>query len=160
MGLVLDEAGELSPAASNLRTQQVVLWSSPFVALILLVLYLAFPGFRPPMSPSMTATEVAKFYADHRGQVLFSMVGFNLCGILIVPFQVLIMAQMMRMKTQSHIFAFSYLTAVVAGATLFALSNIFFSVAAFRPEQNAEPRADAERPRVDHVRGADRDDGR
>ena len=52
MGLVLDEAGELSPAATNLRTQQVVLWSSPFVALILLVLYLAFPGFRPPMSPS------------------------------------------------------------------------------------------------------------
>jgi hypothetical protein len=134
MRLVLDEAGELSPAASNMRAQQVILWSSPVVAGILLVLFVAFPGFLPPMSPTMPAAEVAKFYVDHRGQILFSMVGFNLCGILIVPFQVLIMARMMRMKTGSHIFAFSYLTAVVAGATLFALSNIFFSVAAFRPE--------------------------
>ena len=137
MALVLDEAGELTPAASNMRAQQVILWSSPVVAGILLVLFVAFPGFLPPMSPTMPASEVARFYADHRGQVLFSMVGFNLCGILIVPFQILIMARMMRMKTGSHIFAFSYLTAVVAGATLFALSNIFFSVAAFRPEQNA-----------------------
>jgi len=137
MQVALDDAGELTPAASNLRAQQVVLWSSPFVAGILLVLFVAFPGFWPPMSPNLSANEVARFYAEHRGQVLFSMVGFNLCGILIVPFQVLIMAQMMRMKTQSHIFAFSYLTAVVAGATLFALSNIFFSVAAFRPEQDA-----------------------
>src|SRR6478609_5274023 len=113
MRVVLDEAGELSPAASNMRAQQVILWSSPVVAGILLVLFVAFPGFLPPMSPNLPASEVATFYSEHRGQVLFSMVGFNLCGILIVPFQVLIMAQMMRMKTQSHIFAFSYLTAVV-----------------------------------------------
>jgi hypothetical protein len=137
MRLVLDDAGELTPAGSSLRVQQVILWSAPFVAVILLVLFLAFPGFFPPMSPKMSAVEVQQFYVDHRAQVLFTMVGFNLCGILIVPFQMLIMAQMMRMKTQSHIFAFSYLTAVVAGATLFALSNIFFSVAAFRPDQDA-----------------------
>jgi hypothetical protein len=137
MRIVLDDAGELTPAGSALRAQQVILWSAPFVAAILLTLFLAFPGFFPPMSPTMSTLDVQQFYVDHRAQVLFSMVGFNLCGILIVPFQVLIMAQMMRMKNQSHIFAFSYLTAVVAGATLFALSNIFFSVAAFRPEQDA-----------------------
>ena len=137
MRVVLDDAGELTPAGSALRAQQVILWSAPFVAGTLLILFVAFPGFLPPMSPEMSAVEVQQFYADNRAQVLFSMVGFNLCGILIVPFQVLILAQMMRMKTQTHIYAFSYLTAVVAGATLFALSNIFFSVAAFRPEQDA-----------------------
>lgn len=136
MALAMDETGELTPAGTGLRAQQVILWSSPAVAAILLILFVAFPGFFPPMSPDMTAFEVQQFYADNRAQVLFSMVGFNLCGILIVPFQVLIMAQMMRMKTQTHIYAFSYLTAIVAGATLFALSNIFFSVAAFRPEQD------------------------
>jgi hypothetical protein len=136
MSLVLDGTGELTPAGTNLRAQQVLLWSSPFVAVILLILFVAFPGFRPPMSPDLTALEVQQFYADHRAEVLFSMVGFNLCGILIVPFQVLIMTQMARMRSQSHVFAFSYLTAIVAGATLFALSNIFFAVAAFRPEQD------------------------
>ncbi len=125
-------------AATNLRAQQVVLWSTPAVAAILLVLFAAFPGFFPPMSPNMTAPQVAEFYRDHTAMIRFSMVGFNLCGILIVPFFVLILARMQRMRGQSHIFAFSYLSAVVAGATLFALSDIFFAVAAFRTDRSAD----------------------
>lgn len=123
-------------AASNLRAQQTVLWSSAVVAVILLGLFVAFPGFFPPMSPDMTAAQVARFYQDHTPLIRLSMVGFNLFGILIVPFFVLIMTQMMRMRGQSHIYAFSYLAAVVAGATLFALSNVFFGVAAFRPTRD------------------------
>ncbi|MEU5877854.1 hypothetical protein [Spirillospora sp. NPDC047279] len=128
-------AGTREASASGLRAQQVILWSAPAVALVLLVLFVAFPGFFPPMSPDMSAAEVGAFYRDNTPLVRFSMVGFNLFGILIVPFFVLIMAQMQRMRGQSHIYAFSYLAAVVAGATLFALSNIFFAVAAFRPDR-------------------------
>lgn len=126
------------PSASGLRAQQVVLWSAPAVALVLLVLFAAFPGFLPPMSPEMSAARVGAFYRDETPLIRLSMVGFNLFGILIVPFFVLIMAQMQRMKGQSHIYAFSYLAAVVAGATLFALSNIFFATAAFRPDRGDE----------------------
>jgi hypothetical protein len=135
---VLAGSEERQSAESNLRAQQVILWSSPVVALVLLVLFVSFPGFFPPMSPNMTAQEVARFYADHTPLIRFSQVGFNLCGIMIVPFFVLIMAQMMRMKGQSRIYAFSYLTAVVSGSTLFALSDIFFAAAAFRPDRGAE----------------------
>ncbi len=130
---VLTEEEESS--ASAMRAQQVILWSAPAVALVLLVLFVAFPGFFPPMSPEMSAAQVGAFYRDNTPLIRFSMVGFNLVGILIVPFFVLIMAQMQRMKGQSHIYAFSYLAAVVAGATLFALSNIFFATAAFRPDR-------------------------
>lgn len=125
-------------SASGLRAQRAVLWSAPVLALVLLVLFAAFPGFFPPMSPDMTAAEVGRFYRDNTPLIQFSMVGFNLFGILIVPFFVLIMTQMQRMRSESHIYAFSYLTAVVAGATLFALSNIFFAVAAFRPDRGDE----------------------
>ena len=130
---VLTEEEESS--ASAMRAQQVILWSAPAVALVLLVLFVAFPGFFPPMSPEMSAAQVGAFYRDNTPLIRFSMVGFNLVGILFVPFFVLIMAQMQRMKGQSHIYAFSYLAAVVAGATLFALSNIFFATAAFRPDR-------------------------
>ncbi|GAA3194360.1 hypothetical protein [Actinocorallia longicatena] len=130
---VLTEAEE--KAVSAMRAQQVILWSAPVLAFVLLVLFVAFPGFFPPMSPDMSAAEVGEFYRDNTGMIQFSMVGFNLLGILIVPFFVLIMVQMQRMRSESHIYAFSYLTAVVAGATLFALSNIFFAVAAFRPDR-------------------------
>jgi hypothetical protein len=124
------------PSGTNLKAQQVVLWASPVVALILVGLFVSFPGFFPPMSPTTPAAQVATFYQHHTGRIRLGMVGFNLCGILITPFFVLIMMQMQRMKGQSHIFAFSYLTAVVAGGTMFALANIFFAVAAFRPDRD------------------------
>ncbi|MFC8045267.1 hypothetical protein [Nocardia sp. NPDC057353] len=121
---------------TDLRAQYAILWSTPVVALVLGVLFVAFPGFVPPMSPEWTPEQVARFYLDNTALTRFSMVGFNLCGILLVPFFVLIMGRMARMGGQSRILAFSYLTSVVAGSTLFALSNILFAVAAFRPERD------------------------
>lgn len=124
--------------SSEMRAQNAILWSTPAVALALAVLFVAFPGFLPPMSPSMSPEEVARFYRENTAATRLSMVGFNLCGIMIVPFFVLIMGRMARMGGQSRILAFSYLTSIVAGATLFAISNILFGVAAFRPERDPE----------------------
>jgi hypothetical protein len=90
------------------------------------------------MSPEMTAEQVAKFYNDHTAMIRFSMVTFNLCGIMLLPIFMVIVVQMKRMATQSHVFAYCYLTAAVTGATLFALADIFYLVAAFRPARNPE----------------------
>jgi hypothetical protein len=46
--------------------------------------------------------------------------------------------QLKRMATQSHVFAYCYLTATVSGATIFALADIFYLVAAFRPDRSPE----------------------
>ncbi len=127
-----------TPRAGNIKAQWVSLWTGPVVGLVLLVAAVAFPGFRPPMSPTMPADQVASFYADHTSWIRFSQATFNLCGILILPFFMVIVVQMKRMKNQSHVFAYCYLTAVVSGATIFALSNIFFLVAAFRPDRSPD----------------------
>ena len=134
---ILEQVQDL-PKAGNIKAQWVSLWTGPAVGVILLVALLAFPGFWPPMSPLLSADEVASFYADNTAWIRFSQVTFNLCGIMILPFFMVIVAQMKRMKTQSHVFAYCYLTAVVSGATTFALSNIFFLVAAFRPARDPE----------------------
>jgi len=55
-----------------------------------------------------------------------------------LPFFMVIVIQMKRMATQSHIFAYCYLTAAVSGATLFALADIFYLTAAFRPDRSPE----------------------
>jgi hypothetical protein len=57
---------------------------------------------------------------------------------MILPFFMVIVVQMKRMRNQSHVFAYCYLTAVVSGATIFALSNVFFLVAAFRADRSPE----------------------
>lgn len=134
---ILEQAQDL-PKAGNIKAQWVSLWTGPVVGVVLLAAALAFPGFWPPMSPTMSADQVAAFYTEHTAWIRLSQVTFNLCGIMVLPFLIVIVVQMKRMKNQSHVFAYCYLTAVVSGATIFALSNIFFLVAAFRPERNPE----------------------
>ena len=134
---ILAEAEEL-PKATNIKTQLVALWIAAASALILLIAFIAFPGFWPPMSPQLTADQVASFYRNHTAWIRFSMVTFNLCGIMLLPFFCVIVVQMKRMATQSQVFAYCYLSAVVSGATLFALADIFYAVAAFRPERDPD----------------------
>lgn len=134
---ILAEAEDL-PKTANVKTQLISLWTAPVFGVILLIAFLAFPGFFPPMSPDMTADQVAKFYADNAAMVRFSMITFNLCGIMLVPMFMVIVVQMKRMATQSHVFAYCFLTAAVSGATIFALADIFYLVAAFRPDRDPE----------------------
>ena len=65
----------------RLTAQTLSLWMALVFGALLLVGFLAFPGFFPPMSPNMTADQVATFYSNHRAR--FSMVVFNLCGIML-----------------------------------------------------------------------------
>lgn len=134
---ILEQVQDL-PKAGNIKAQWVSLWTGPVVGAILLLAMVVFPGFWPPLSPTLPAEQVAQFYTEYTNQIRFSQVTFNLCGIMMLPFFMVIVVQMKRMKTQSHIFAYCYLTAIVSGATIFALSNIFFLVAAFRPDRNPE----------------------
>ncbi|MFO7163148.1 MAG: hypothetical protein DIU75_007360 [Mycolicibacterium hassiacum] len=134
---ILEEVQDL-PKAGNIKAQWVSLWTGPAVGAVLLIALLAFPGFWPPLSPLLTPEQVARFYAENTAWIRFSQVTFNLCGIMVLPFFMVIVVQMKRMRTQSHVFAYCYLTAAVSGATIFALSNIFFLVAAFRPDRDPE----------------------
>lgn len=127
-----------SDFAADLEIQSISLWTGPAAGVILLIAFLAFPGFLPPMSPDLPAEQVAGFYADNQAMIRFSMITFNLCGIMLIPFFMVIVAQLKRMATQSHVFAYCYLTATVSGATLFALADVFYLVAAFRPDRDPE----------------------
>jgi hypothetical protein len=131
---ILAEAEDL-PKTANIKTQLISLWCVPIFGTILLIGFIAFPGFFPPMSPNLPADQVAAFYRDNVPMVRFSMITFNICGIMLLPLFMVIVVQMKRMATQSHVFAYCYLAAAASGATLFALADIFYLVAAFRPDR-------------------------
>jgi hypothetical protein len=122
----------------NVRTQLIALTVTAVSMVILAIAYAAFPGFWPPMSPGLSAEQVAAFYRDDAGWVRFSMVTFNLCGMMLLPLFCVVAVQIKRMAAQSQAFAYCYLMATVAGATLYALSAIFFAAAAFRPSRDAD----------------------
>ncbi|MGV9797714.1 hypothetical protein ACWDTP_06600 [Mycobacterium sp. NPDC003449] len=122
----------------NTRAQWVSLWLTPFFAGIMLIAFLAFPGFFPPMSPQLSADAVAAFYADNAAMIRFSMITFNLCAIMLIPFFMVIVVQMKRMATPSHVLAYSYIGAASTGATMFAIADIMWLVAAFRPDRDPQ----------------------
>jgi hypothetical protein len=83
---ILAEAEDV-PKTANIKTQLISLWTASVFGVVLLIAFVAFPGFFPPM--------------------------FNLCGIMFLPIFVVTVVQMKRMATQSHVFAYCYLTAAV-----------------------------------------------
>ena len=134
---ILDEAEDPAQTA-DLKTQLISLWMAPVFGAVLLLAFVVFPGVVPPLTPRSTADEVASFYRDHAATVRFSMITFNLCGVMLLPFFMVIVVQMKRMATQSHVLAYCYLAAATSGTTLFALSAIYYLVAAFRPDRSAQ----------------------
>lgn len=128
----------VAQSTANVRGQLICLWMTPLVGVVWLVAFLAFPGFFPPMSPEMTADQVAAFYQQHTTMIRFSMITYNLFGIMLVPLFAVIVVQMKRMATPNQVLGYCYLTAIASGATLFALADIFWLVAAFRPDRNPQ----------------------
>lgn len=118
--------------------QKICLWLVPFFGLIFVFAFWNFNGFFPPLSPTMTADEVALFYRDNLAQIRSSMIICNILGVSFVPFFIIIVVQMMRMKNTSRVFAYSYLVAVVNGGTLFALADLAWLNAAFRPDRDPQ----------------------
>jgi hypothetical protein len=122
----------------DVRAQRISLWITPFFGAIMLVAFVAFPGFLPPMSPQLTAAQVSAFYGEHTAMIRFSMITFNLCAIMLVPFFMTIVVQIKRMSLPSHLLAYSYLCCIAGGATLFAIADIFWLIAAYRPGRDPQ----------------------
>lgn len=122
----------------DLRPQWISLWLVPVFGAVMALAFVVFPGFWPPMAPGMTAQQVADFYAQHTASIRFSMITFNLCAIMLIPFFMTIVVQMKRMSLPSNVLAYSYLGAAATGATLFAIADIFWLIAAYRPGRDPQ----------------------
>ncbi|MDP9142496.1 MAG: hypothetical protein M3O62_17130 [Pseudomonadota bacterium] len=118
----------------------ILFWALPALALSWILVFLFFPGFSPPMSPTMSAEEVAAFYRDPEKQSLirYSMILFNWFGIGIVAFLTLIMMQIRRMAHRTPILAYCYLGCSTGGPVLFFIADLFWLLAAFRPERDPQ----------------------
>lgn len=120
----------------NINDQRICLWLVPVFGCLLMIAAVSF--LIPPSSPLLSAQEVANFYRENVAQVRASTVLFNVCGIMFIPFYMVIVVQMQRMANPSRAFAYSYLSAAASGATMFALADLGWLIAAFRPERNPQ----------------------
>jgi hypothetical protein len=120
--------------------ETVLLWTLPVVGAIWFSVFLLFPGFVHPMSPTMSAEEVAAFYSDPENlpRIRYSMIVFNWFAVGLVPILALIVLQMRRMAHRTPIFSYGILACAAGGPTIFLMASLFWLLAAFRPERDPE----------------------
>lgn len=127
-------------AARRLDGELILLWTFPAAAIIWVCAFFLFPGFLPPMSPTMSADQVAAFYRDPANlpRIRSSMILFNWFGVCLVPVLILLVMQIRRMAHRTPIFSYCMLGCAAGGPTLFLIANVCWLLAAFRPERKPE----------------------
>jgi hypothetical protein len=121
----------------KLSDQRICLWLVPVFG-VLLVAAFSIAGFVPPLSPTLPAQDVADFYRNHIGQIRAGMITVNLCGLMFIPFFMVIVVQMQRMANPSRALAYAYLSAAASAGSIFLLADLCWSIAAFRPERDPQ----------------------
>jgi hypothetical protein len=120
--------------------ESILLWTLPALGILWISAFLLFPGFVQPMSPAMSAEEVAAFYRDPENlpRIRYSMILFNWFSVGLIPVLALIVLQIRRMAHRTPIFSYAMIACAAGGPTIFLLADLFWLLAAFRPERDPE----------------------
>ncbi|MCW1430771.1 hypothetical protein [Novosphingobium sp. JCM 18896] len=128
----------LAKPATHVNGELILLWAMPVIWIFWLGSFLAFPGFVTPMSPKLSAQEVAAFYFDPANlpRIRYSMIVFNWFGVALIPFLAMIAMQVQRMAHRTPILTYCFIGCIAGGPTLFCIADLFWLIAAFRPERD------------------------
>ena len=116
----------------------ILFWTLPVLAIIWVSAFFLFPGFVHPMSPTMSAEEVAGFYRDETARIRYSMILFNWFGVGLIPVAILLAMQIRRMAHRTPILSYSLIACAGGPPTLFLIANMFWLLGSYRPERAPE----------------------
>ncbi|KUH97063.1 hypothetical protein AU189_10055 [Mycolicibacterium acapulense] len=116
----------------------LMLWALPAMVIIWASAFFLFPGFLHPMSPTMSAEEVADFYRDETARIRYSMILFNWFGVGLIPTVILIAMQVRKMAHRTPILSYCLIACAGGPPTLFLIANMFWLLGSFRPERSPD----------------------
>lgn len=116
----------------------ILLGTLPVVAIVWISAFFLFPGFVHPMSPNMSAEQVASFYQDETARIRYSMILFNWFGVGLIPIVILLAMQVRRMAHRTPILSYSLIAAAGGPPALFLIANMFWLLGSFRPDRAPE----------------------
>lgn len=111
---------------------------SGIVCPLLFFLGLLVAGFLPPMSPALSADQVAAFYQEHVTGIRVGAALIFLSSIFYILFTAVISGQMRRIPGIHATVLSAQLAAGSFAGLTFLVPAMLFSVTAFRPERLAE----------------------
>src|SRR5689334_6499597 len=115
----------------------ILFWTLPAMGVIWISAFFLFPGFVHPMSPTMTADQVAAFYRNPANltRIRFSIILFNEFCVCFIPVLMLLVMQMRRMAHRTPILSYCMIACAAGGPAIFLIANLFWLLAAYRPER-------------------------
>ncbi len=121
------------------RTVQIAsAWAAPAFALIILPTFLMM-DYLPPLGPSADAEAVAAMYEENRTGIRLGATIIMQFAFLILFWVAAISVQLHRIGgVQSRIFTYAQLLFGLAVQIVFLVASLAWTVAAFRPERDAE----------------------
>lgn len=122
----------------NTRGQLILLWLTPLAGALFLVAFFLFPGFSPPMSPTLSPEQVAAFFQANVAEIRAVVIFCNVIGASLVPLFATIAVQMLRVVNSSPVFAYAYIMCAGIGMTSFILADYCWGVAVFRPDRDPQ----------------------
>lgn len=122
----------------NTRGQRILLWTAPPAMALFALAFVLFPVISPPLSPTLTAEQVAAFFREYNTGILGVVILVNLIAGSLVPLFAVTAVQMSRTGTSSSVFTYAYVICVGAGTTAFVLADYCWGVAAFRPDREPQ----------------------
>ena len=122
----------------NTRIQLLCAWCGVAFAILFTIGFWPLAHFMPPPSPTRGALEVAAMYQAHTNQIRLGLLVMMAASACILPFAAVITAQMKRMEDTPTVLSYLQLVSGGIGVVFFIVPCLLWSIAAFRPERDAE----------------------
>jgi len=122
----------------NTRTQLICAWSSIAFAVIFTVGLWPLANFLPPMSPDLSATEIAAIYRENTLPIRFGTFVMMFGATFMLPFLAVIAMQMKRIAGEISALTIAQIVGGTGGFVVFLVATVAWTTAAFRPERDPE----------------------
>ena len=121
----------------NTKLQRLCAWSG-FAAMTVFFLGLIVATFFPPISPGLTAEQVAEYYQTHQLQILVGSLILIISAAFAGPFAAAIFCQLSRMEGQRPVCSMGQFASGIANIAFFILPGVLFAAMAYRPDRNVD----------------------
>lgn len=122
----------------NTKSQLLCAWCGVIFLVFFTIGWVLLARFLPPISPALSASDVAAIYQQNTGAIRIGLALAMIAAGFTAPWVAVIATQMKRIEGDAPVLTYSMLAAGAAGILILVIPTIIWTVAAFRPERDAE----------------------
>jgi hypothetical protein len=117
----------------DLRAQRIGLWAGVVSIVLFAIGWVALMQFIPPLPPTNSAAEIARYFTQHRTGIRLGAVVMIVSAVLWVPWAAVIASHTRRSERDFPVLAWTQVASAAIGAAVIIIGLLCWVVAAFRP---------------------------